>query len=94
MTLVTQYAQIDTTAWENLLKMSPVSSWFQSKEAYCFFDSLRFMDAFVVAVTEGDDLKGITVGYIQCEGVFHVALSSLADHYSQKTSPTSNCLPC
>lgn len=68
MTLVTQYAQIDTTAWENLLKMSPVSSWFQSKEAYCFFDSLSFMDAFVVAVTEGDDLKGITVGYIQCEG--------------------------
>ena len=68
MTILTQFGQIDSTGWDKLLKDSPVASWFQSREAYCFFDSLGFMNAFVVAVAEGDELMGIVVGYIQGDG--------------------------
>lgn len=68
MTLLTQYSQINTFAWEKLLKESPVTSWFQSTEAYCFFDNLSFMEAFVMAVVEGETLMGLTVGYIQGDG--------------------------
>lgn len=68
MTLLTQYSQIDTSAWEKLLKESPVASWFQSNEAYCFFDNLSFTEAFVVAVVENGTLMGLTVGYIQGDG--------------------------
>ena len=68
MTLLTQYSQIDTSAWEKLIKESPVASWFQSDEAYCFFDNLSFMEAFVVAVVEDDTMMGLTVGYIQGDG--------------------------
>lgn len=68
MTILKQYGQIDSAVWDKLLKDSPVASWFQSREAYCFFDSMGFMDAFVVAVVEGDELMGIVVGYIQGDG--------------------------
>lgn len=68
MTLLTQYSQIDSAAWDELLRKSPVASWFQTPEAYRFFDSLSFMDAFVVAVTDGGRLLGLTVGYIQGDG--------------------------
>ena len=68
MTLLTQYSQINPDAWDELLKKSPVTSWFQTPEAYCFFDSLSFMEAFVVAVKEGDRLLGLTVGYVQGDG--------------------------
>lgn len=68
MTLLTQYSQIDSAAWDKLLRKSPVASWFQTPEAYRFFDSLSFMDAFVVAVTDGGRLLGLTVGYIQGDG--------------------------
>lgn len=68
MTLLTQYSQIDTSAWERLLKESSVASWFQSNEAYCFLDNLSFMKAFVVAVVEDGTLMGLTVGYIQGDG--------------------------
>lgn len=68
MTLLTQYSQIDPAAWNNLLKGSSIASWFQTPEAYCFFDNLSFMESFVVAVAEGKELLGITVGYIQGDG--------------------------
>ena len=68
MTLLTQYSQIDSAAWDELLRNSPVASWFQTPEAYRFFDSLSFMDAFVVAVTDDSRLLGLTVGYIQGDG--------------------------
>lgn len=68
MTLLTKYSLIDTSAWKKLIKESPVASWFQSDEAYCFFDNLNFMEPFVVAVTDGDQFLGLTVGYVQGDG--------------------------
>lgn len=68
MTILTQYSQIDPTSWDNLLKESPVTSWFQSPEAFRFFNSLRFIETFIVAVIERDKLLGLTIGYIQYDG--------------------------
>lgn len=68
MTLYTRYSQIDIDAWDRLIKESPVTSWFQSRDAYCFFDSLSFMEAFVVGVAEDNNLLGVMVGYVQCDG--------------------------
>ena len=68
MTILTQYSQIDPASWDNLLKESPVTSWFQSPEAFRFFDSLSFMETFIVAVAENDKLLGLTIGYIQGDG--------------------------
>lgn len=68
MTIITNIDQIDSSAWDQLIEKSPVSSWFQTKEAYCFFDSLNFAESFVVAVQENNKLQGVIVGYIQCDG--------------------------
>lgn len=65
MTILTNYNQISHQDWDAISKKATISSWFQTREAYCFFDSLNFMEAFVVAVKEGTELMGITVGYIQ-----------------------------
>lgn len=59
---------IDTKAWADLVKDSPVATWFQTQEAYDFFDSLSFVEAFVVAVESEGVLKGLAVGYIQKDG--------------------------
>ncbi|MGX8712345.1 MAG: lipid II:glycine glycyltransferase FemX [bacterium] len=68
MKILTDYNQIDAKLWDALVCTSPVGSWFQTREAYLFFDSLSFMEAFVVAVFEDNRLKGITVGYVQGDG--------------------------
>lgn len=68
MKILTDYNQIDAKLWDALVCTSPISSWFQTREAYLFFDSLSFMEAFVVAVFEDNRLKGITVGYVQGDG--------------------------
>lgn len=68
MTLLTQYSQIDPAAWTQLLATSPVASWFQTSEAYLFFDRLDSMESFVVAVADGSRLTGLVTGYIQADG--------------------------
>lgn len=60
--------EIKQEEWNGLVKLSPVATWFQTKEAYDFFNSLTFLEAFVVAVEESGVLKGLAVGYIQKEG--------------------------
>ena len=59
---------IDTKAWAELVNRSPVATWFQTHEAYSFFDSLSFLEAFAYAVETEGRLKGVVVGYIQKDG--------------------------
>lgn len=68
MTIQTDFKKIDASQWDFLVNVSPVSSWFQTREAYQFFDSLSFMEAFVVSVSENDHIKGVIVGYVQGDG--------------------------
>ncbi len=54
--------------WDKLVETSPMATWFQTREAYDFFDSLSFLDAFAVGVESGGRLKGLVVGFIQKDG--------------------------
>lgn len=60
--------KINQSQWDTLIKASPVATWFQTREAFGFFDSLSFMEAFVVAVENDGELKGVVVGYVQKDG--------------------------
>lgn len=59
---------IDKSQWDALIQSSPVATWFQTQEAFGFFDSLSFMEAFAVAVESEGKLKGLVVGYVQKDG--------------------------
>ena len=59
---------VDTGCWNGLLKSSPVTNWFQTPEAYRFFDSLSFMEAFALGVENDGVLKGVVVGCVQKDG--------------------------
>lgn len=59
---------IDSGSWSKLVKQSSAASWFQTQEAYAFFDNLTFLEAFAYAVESDGMLKGVVVGYIQKDG--------------------------
>jgi hypothetical protein len=54
--------------WSELVKKSPLATWFQTREAYMFFDDLSFLEAFAIALESDGQLKGLVVGYIQKDG--------------------------
>ena len=59
---------IDPVLWSELVKQSPVATWFQTREAYMFFNDLSFLEGFAIAVESDGQLKGLVVGYIQKDG--------------------------
>ncbi len=59
---------INTLLWSELVKQSPVATWFQTEEAFGFFDSLPFLEAFALGVEDNGRLKGVVAGYIQKDG--------------------------
>ena len=65
---VVEIQDIELNSWNGLLKSSPVATWFQTPEAYWFFSSLSFVDAFALGVMNDDVLKGVVVGYVQKDG--------------------------
>ena len=70
MKLLTHYHQIPSDQWDALVESSPVTSWFQTREAYCFFDSLSFTEPFVYGVADDNQIVCLTVGYLQGDGVW------------------------
>lgn len=60
--------EIDTNTWASLVEASPVATWFQTQEAFDFFESLSFLDAFALGVENEGKLKGVVVGFIQKDG--------------------------
>lgn len=59
---------IDPVLWSELVKQSPMATWFQTREAYMFFKDLSFFEAFAIAVESDGQLRGLAVGYIQKDG--------------------------
>ena len=59
---------VDPVMWSELVKKSPLATWFQTREAYMFFDDLSFLEAFAIALESDGQLKGLVVGYIQKDG--------------------------
>lgn len=60
--------QINEVLWSELTEQSSTATWFQTIEAYRFFESLPdIFSPFVYGVITDDELKGICVGYITRE---------------------------
>lgn len=68
MPKVVEYKDIVSSKWEALVRASSVATWFQTKEAYVFFDSLSFLEVFALGVEEEGRLTGVVVGIIQKDG--------------------------
>lgn len=67
MIKVLTYDQIDQQQWRDLIETSAVSTWFQTDEAYRFYQSVGGMQAFASGVVDEGRLVGVVVGYITHE---------------------------
>lgn len=67
MIQILTYDQIDQLQWQELVQSSPVTTWFQTDEAYRFYQSVGDMQAFAYGVSEDDNFVGLVVGYITIE---------------------------
>ena len=59
---------INRDQWQQLVENSSCGSWFQTPEAFDFYNSLSFLQPFVFGVAENDELKGVVCGYITADG--------------------------
>lgn len=60
--------EIDVNQWNDLIKHSNAATWFQTKVAYKFYESLpNIMIPFVIALAKNNVLRGLVVGYITQE---------------------------
>ena len=57
------YHDIDQQQWQQLIERSPYATWFQTDEAYRFYQSVGGMQAFAYGVAEEGRLVGVIVGY-------------------------------
>jgi lipid II:glycine glycyltransferase (peptidoglycan interpeptide bridge formation enzyme) len=60
--------EIDLVQWNELLKSSPTSSFFQSKECFDFYNSLNCLEPIFYAVSEYEKLVGVVCGYLVANG--------------------------
>ena len=66
--IINNVNEIDVNQWDDLIKQSNVATWFQTKIAYQFYETLpQIMIPFVYALQVEGMLKGIVVGYITKE---------------------------
>lgn len=66
--IINNVNEIDVNQWDNLIKHSNVATWFQTKIAYKFYESLpNIMTPFVIALVKNNVLRGLVVGYITQE---------------------------
>ena len=63
MVKILTYPDIDPQQWSELVQSSPTATWFQTNEAYRFYQSVSGMQAFAYGVAEEGRLVGVIVGY-------------------------------
>ena len=62
------YEQIDATAWSALVQTSATGTWFQTPEAFEFFQSQpELFKPFAYGVVNDGRLRGVCVGYVTME---------------------------
>lgn len=69
MIKINDILDINTQEWEDLLKSSSTSSYFQSKACYEFYCQLSFLKPFLFGVTENNKLVGLACGYLISDGL-------------------------
>ena len=58
--MILSYEEIDREEWSRLVRTSATGTWFQTPEAYCFYESMpEFFRPFVVAVERTDTSWGM-----------------------------------
>lgn len=79
MAILTTYNDINKTQWRRLVETSAVATWFQTPESYDFYASLPdVMTPFVFAVSRGEVVKGVVLGYITKEN------NHLRQHFTRR----------
>ena len=73
------YDQIDQQQWSELVVSSPVATWFQTDEAYRFYQSVGGMQAFAYGVSQESRLTGVVVGYTTQE------MCTIKQHFTCRT---------
>ncbi len=63
MVKILTYPNIDPQQWQELIQRSAVATWFQTDEAYRFYQSVGGMQAFAYGVAEEGRLVGVIVGF-------------------------------
>ena len=79
MIQILTYDQIDQLQWQDLIQTSAVATWFQTDEAYRFYQSVGGMQAFAYGVSEQGRLVGVIVGYTTQEQ------SNFKQHFTCRT---------
>ena len=79
MIKILTYDQIDQQQWQELVQSSPVATWFQTDEAYRFYQSVGGMKAFAYGVSEEGRLVGVVVGYTTQE------MCTIKQHFTCRT---------
>ena len=64
MIKILTYNDIDPQQWNELVQSSPTATWFQTDEAYQFYQSVsNELAPFALGIEEDGHLTGVVVGY-------------------------------
>lgn len=67
MKLISSVDEINRTDWSRLVNESDTASFFQTPECFEFFQSLSFLEPFIVGYEIGNSLKAVVSGYVIAE---------------------------
>jgi len=68
MKIYTNDKDININNWQNLIRDSSTASFFQSKACYDAYTQLSFLEPFIFAVAEENQLVGLACGYLMADG--------------------------
>jgi serine/alanine adding enzyme len=81
------------TAWAALNNSSATTSYFQTKACYEFYGKLSFLEPFVYAVQQGDELQALVCGYIIASKHFPASYFSRRAIIPGGVLVANNCQP-
>lgn len=59
------YSDIDPQQWQSLVERSPYATWFQTPEAYQFYEAVKNeMTPFAFGIERDGELRAVVVGYV------------------------------
>ena len=65
MKLLLTYSDIDPQQWQSLVERSPYATWFQTPEAYQFYEAVKNeMTPFAFGIERDGELRAVVVGYV------------------------------
>ena len=65
MKLLHAYSDIDPQQWQSLVERSPYATWFQTPEAYQFYEAVKNeMTPFAFGIERDGELRAVVVGYV------------------------------